>query len=63
VIINDYKIFGDLLLVLTKLGIESNILYNVYDEDGPYFALTKAENYVLKFKKGIYSGMDNPRRP
>lgn len=53
-IIRDYEIFGHLMFVLAKLNIENNIVNHIHDEDGPYFALTKAEKYVLKFKKGIY---------
>ena len=32
----------------------NKIVDHIYDEDGPFFALTRAENYVSKFKKGIY---------
>ena len=50
----DYEIFGNLMFVFAKLSIDNKIVDHIYDEDGPFFALTKAENYVLKFKKGIY---------
>ena len=43
-----------LMLTLAKLGVENKIMHSIYQEDGPYFALTKAEKYVLKFKQGIY---------
>lgn len=42
------------MLTFAKLGIENKIMQSVYEEDGPYFALTKAEKYVFKFKQGIY---------
>jgi hypothetical protein len=54
VIFRDYEIFGGLMFMFAKLNIENKIVDHIHDEDGPYFALTKAENYVLKFKKGIY---------
>ena len=50
----EYEIFGFLMLALARMGIHNSIINHIYDEDGPYFALTKAENYVSKFKKGIY---------
>lgn len=42
------------MFTFAKLNIENNIVNHIYDDDGPYFALTKAEKYVLKFKRGIY---------
>jgi hypothetical protein len=53
-ITHDYEIFGNLMFVFAKLSIGNQIVDHIYDEDGPFFALTRAENYVLKFKKGIY---------
>lgn len=53
-IIRDYEIFGLLMLTFAKVGIQNKIMQSIYKEDGPYFALTKAERYVLKFKQGIY---------
>jgi hypothetical protein len=53
-IIHDYEIFGSLMFMLAKLSIKNNIVNHIHDEDGPYFALTKAEKYVLKFKQGLY---------
>ncbi len=50
--INDFEIFGMFMLTLAKLNINNDIMHHIYDEDGPYFALTKAERYVNKFKKG-----------
>jgi hypothetical protein len=50
------------MFVISKLEIPNNIVSHVEEDDGPYFALTKAERYVNKFKKGIYGGMDNSRR-
>lgn len=43
-----------LMFTFAKLGIENKIMHSIYNDDGPYFALTKAEKYVLKFKQGIY---------
>lgn len=51
-IIHDYEIFGQLMLTFAKLGIQNKIMQSIYEDDGPYFALTKAERYVLKFKEG-----------
>jgi hypothetical protein len=62
VIVQDYEILYRLMFVISKLEIPNNIVSHVEEDDGPYFALTKAERYVNKFKKGIYGGMDNSRR-
>lgn len=61
-IVQDYQILYRLMFVFSKLGISNNIVSHIEEDDGPYFALTKAERYVSKFKKGIYSGMDNSGR-
>lgn len=50
-IINDFEIFGMFMLMLAKLGIDNDVMHHIYDDDGPYFALTKAEHYVNKLKK------------
>ena len=42
------------MFAFAKLSIQNNVVNHIYDEDGPFFALTTAENYVLKFKRGIY---------
>jgi hypothetical protein len=42
------------MFTIAKLDIDNHIVNHIHDDDGPYFALTKAENYVLKFKRGIY---------
>ena len=49
--INDVEIFFHFFKVLSILGVGDSIVSNIYDEDGPYFAFTKAEKYVLKITK------------
>lgn len=36
---------------LALLGVNNPIMSHIYDEDGPYFAFTKAERYVVKITK------------
>lgn len=37
--------------VYAVLGIKNPIISHIYDEDGPYFAYTKAERYVLRIRR------------
>lgn len=50
----NYEIFRKLMFVFAKLNIDNKIVHHIDSDIGPLFALTIAENYVLKFKKGIY---------
>lgn len=60
-LIDDIEIFADFMKTLALLGIENSILNHIYDEDGPYFAFTKAERYVLKITRNS-NDLDNFRR-
>jgi hypothetical protein len=52
--INDVEIFANFMFFLAKIDLDNNIVNHIHDEDGPYFALTKAETYIVKFKRGLY---------
>lgn len=52
--IDDIGIFANLMFFLAKIDIENNVINDIHAEDGPYFALTKAERYIVKFKRGLY---------
>lgn len=48
---DDVEIFFFLMSTLSKLDIENPIVSHIYDEDGPYFAFTKAEKFVFNITK------------
>ena len=52
--IDDLEIFANFMFLLAKIDLKNDIVDHIHDEDGPYFSLTKAETYIVKFKRGLY---------
>ena len=52
--IDDIQIFANFMFFLAKINLDNNIVNHIHDEDGPYFALTKADACIVKFKRGLY---------